>query len=196
MSRKYKKNPEYKGTTCLNGVVFDEDTVVAGDQWEQWTRPQFPGIPSVLIHAPQDTPVTKNTSAAPQEPPKAPEGRVALTSNKPDADKPGDQEEAKGTGTLSVVKRKPEPVPEKPVVDPAIHEGLEDDDDDGPEIQDIPGVGPGRARALEKAGYTTVEQVAGASATQMVKDVGARKMTVATARSVISKAKRLLDNQE
>lgn len=207
--RKYRKNPAVKGGICVNGVNFDDDTVVTGDQWEQWTRPMFPGVPPSLVLAVPSEPVTSGfqpSAAASSSPP---------ASGKTFYSNPASAASSRPPGIIPMPPEpedadEPEEMLEPPNLDPTMPSGDEDEgylvtedtDEESPETEeggasltDIPGVGESRAVSLIEAGYTTIDEVAIADPSVLMADlkiVGAR-VTLSQARKIVRGAKNLAE---
>lgn len=201
--RKYKLNEDWPTypNAAVNGISFDADTVVEGEQWEKYTRAMFANKPPQLIQTTDDTVVTKpalGTPAARQETrerpkpvPNGPSGAFSTTVMQMDEERTEAAPEApkqKGDAPPPPVKvLKPEH--EKRAEEKAAAEEAAD-----LELIDIPGVAEGRAGQLKEAGYDGVKSVAGADPHDMLsalKSKGAR-MNLATAKSIVKSAKELL----
>jgi predicted flap endonuclease-1-like 5' DNA nuclease len=208
MSPKYKKNPARgPGNISINGVKFDDNTVVQGEQWEKYSRPMFEGKPAPLVRiaseveptikTEQKDPTVDKQAAKPHVGPSQVITMAAMT-----VDKAKEQEKQKAKD--KVAKKAPEPPKEEKPKAPKppvkiMAPVVEDDDTEWVdwELTDISGVGPARAEVLDEAGYDTVEAIAEADPKDVqdaVKGVDG-KMNLATARSIVKSAKELLENE-
>lgn len=202
--RQYKLNPDYPGdAVAVSGVNFNRDTVVSGDQWEQFTRQQFPGIPPVLVQtaeAPTITAVPSGTPAARQakreEPPKphvGPSGAISMAAMGIDREREAMEEEEKAAA-------RPVAVPESPVTilrpEYEKREEAEEKAETHSELtlMDLRGVGSKSADLLDAAGYKEVADVAKADPTDLLRAVkkAGGKLNLATARSIVKSARELL----
>lgn len=182
--RKYRKNPAVPGSVCINGTDFSEHTIVSGEQWERYLRSMFPGRPAMLVLV---TDAEWTEQFAPIDPvaPAAPLGVRAL---------------------ISTARRGVEEAPEYGDHPPPGYVEPEEEDDeledeviveDEPPVvtmREIPNVGDGRARALEKAGYKDVAGLASADPQDVVKRLKAvgTKISLAVSRQVVADAARML----
>lgn len=218
---KYKLNPDWPADTAvINGVPFDSETVVEGEQWKKFSRPMFKGKPSQLVVAPNATVVTKpamGTPAARQEirdrpkpPPSGPSQLFSTAVMQMEAEKEKIAEEEAKAEEVAEKTAGPEPTvePELPKVDVTEpikivkpeHEKRAEEEADKEEAEmrwlyDIKGVGQGRAQQLEDAGYKTIADVAKAEPQDLLeamRDQGAR-INLATARAIVKNAKRLIE---
>jgi predicted flap endonuclease-1-like 5' DNA nuclease len=185
--RKYVKNPHpaYANGFRLMGTRFDDTTEVTGDEWEMWTKEQFPGKPPHLVVKKTGKPrvveaVSKAVKKAP--PPTRPSvlstGRKNLKEARRGALKDGAKKKvaarkAEAKKEAAALKAR-EDKPKLPVV----------------ELSDIIGVGESREKALKRAGYKTVQSVAEADANELSKKI--KRLTLGTARSIIRSAKAIM----
>lgn len=188
MSRKYVKNPHpaYAKGFRLMGTRFDDTTEVTGDEWEMWTKEQFPGKPPHLVvkvegrKARAKEAVSKAAPKAP--PPTRPSVLSTARKNLKEARRGAlkDADKKKVAARKAEIKKEAEVAkaredkPKLPVV----------------ELLDISGVGESREKALKRAGYKTAQSVAEADANELAKKV--KRLTLGTARSIIRSAKVLM----
>lgn len=210
--RKYRRNPHYTEPLAINGIVFGNDDVAEGPEWEMWTRPQFPGIEPSLIQAPDSARVTLHSLVTgvpkgikddrrfvptPEARDAASVARDSLAATALAMDAEREAVEAKE------LEEAVEAPPEAPVARispdqdsapsllsvPSIEEGMETSSPS--DLTQLAGVGARTAKALSSVGYETVNDLAGADPGEMAKAVrkGGTKMSLGTARSIVRKAK-------
>jgi predicted flap endonuclease-1-like 5' DNA nuclease len=206
---RYKLNPNWPSYPCatINGVNFDADTVVEGEQWKKFAKPMFPG------KSPQLTQVSEKEKAMVTKPePNTPAARQEKRSE-PKATKIGPSE-ALTIAAMNIEKESgviPEPAAaqehdfdDDKETDPAVtiimpenkkRESRAEDEQAKSELEltDIKGVGGGRAEKLAESGFKTVKDVADADPADLLSAAkGRSKMNMATARAIVKNAKGLL----
>ncbi len=209
MVMKYKKNPDVKGNCSVDGVIFDDNTVVAGDRWTKWSMKTHPMHPPILVRTSDDAVVTAwhPSDNAPKIPTQDKSPRSVI-STIPIADRiRADQEEKMAREAAEEAARKSfelddrnknivknETKPDdlfKEEETEKIKVSLKDKSEYT--IKDIPNIGDAKAEALMKAGYITVGSVAKSDAKSIVdalKKNGIRANAV-TARQIIRSAQTL-----
>lgn len=207
---KFRKNPERPGAASVDGVVFNDDTVVAGERWSKWATQMFPGKPPVLVRAPDSAVVNawhKEDMSA--EVPKKPDALRAIISTVPVGERMKQEAEAKMKKVLAeeankkavkaeapkpkAVKPAPKKAAQKPAPKPAPKKKPEPEDS-GYELTDLPGVGESRAQALADAGYGSIGAVAKANVNELmeaIRETGGR-VNMATVRAIVRAAKAML----
>lgn len=191
----YKKNPEIDGSFCLNGNTLDDDSVVAGKEFDAFANPAtFPGRPVKLVRVEFDdmTDAQKESAKAfvDNMKDKPPRHLGAITSKAFEMTQTGEPriKISEPVRTAVAPTPKPEPIPE-PEVEPktvaeALGEGIEDPTKEAPDTsldglftsetlaKRFPGVTPANAgKVLDK--FDKVEDLAGASNVDL-RSVGVR----------------------
>lgn len=202
---KFRKNPERQGAASVDGVVFEDDTVVAGERWAKWTTQMFPGKPPVLVRAPDKAvvntwhPEDMSTKAPPLS-----DAPRSVISTVPFADRLKADEDEKSKKALieeaikkAATANKPKPAIKRDIPKPApkpVYEKKVEPKDNSYELTDLPGVGESRAQALADAGYGSIGAVAKADINELmeaIKETGGR-VNMATVRAIVRAAKAML----
>jgi predicted flap endonuclease-1-like 5' DNA nuclease len=202
MTKKYMLNPDYHTDRVrCNGITITSDDILEGDEWFEGTKQPFENIPPLLVVAPEDAEVTismEDEALAPQHPSIEEIASRAGVASVPDTDPEDDEKDEEEDGPQGEER---EDDPEEPNLDPDEEEEEEEEEDDpeendlGPDLTDISGVGDSRADMIVEAGYEDVVAVAKATGEELMKavrDLG-KPLNLATARSIVKGAKDLLE---
>jgi hypothetical protein len=172
---RYVKHPD-QVPCSINGVQFDDDTVVSGSEWDKWTRKDEFGRGPKLVRLNDAKELKKKTFVQP--PPLPPPLPRSMTRSL-DFEQP---------------RIKPAPIPKpKPEMwlnsesDSEIVE-IDEEYEERP-LTDIKGVGHGRAMGLISAGYCAIENVADADPGDLAK---AMNTGTEVAERIILEARKLL----
>ena len=213
---KFKKNPESIGNCCVDGVIFDDSTVVAGNRWNKWTIPMFPGKPPILIRAMDDAVENKwHKDDSNKVKDVQPGSARSVISTVPIADRlraDNDAREKKAMaeeaakkaadnddrGIIVVPKQefkvssnKPAIASVAPVSHPDSHVVEENAKSSAGSVMTIPGINEARAKYLVDGGYDSVEKIATSDPNEMLSTLkrNGAKINIATVRQVIRAAK-------